>query len=171
FSRNPEDTLTRHRVERAVPVRKLSRGEVLPEIERLDLLILGGGDILFDAEAGIYLREVPLAQERGVAVMLYAVRARPRQEPAAQRWVSVCLTHADAVTVRERRARQVLEEVGVHREIGDCLYATLVVRAGKTPRDIPAAEAQRELRRQGADLLQHRTPPSFRVCHGEVEKA
>src|SRR5687768_1699204 len=45
FSRHPEDTLARHHVERAVPVRELSRYEVLPEIERLDLFILGGGGI------------------------------------------------------------------------------------------------------------------------------
>src|SRR5262245_23014484 len=54
FSRNPEDTLARHRVERAVPVREMSRDEVIPEIERLDLFILGGGGILFDAEAHLY---------------------------------------------------------------------------------------------------------------------
>ena len=33
FSRNPEDTLKRHRVEKAVPVRELTRGEVCPEIQ------------------------------------------------------------------------------------------------------------------------------------------
>jgi len=38
FSRDAEDTGQRHQVERAVPVRKLSRDEVLPEIQRLDLL-------------------------------------------------------------------------------------------------------------------------------------
>src|SRR5690242_7597886 len=50
FSRNPEDTLSRHSVERAVPVRQLTRREVTPEIQRLDLFILGGGGILFEGE-------------------------------------------------------------------------------------------------------------------------
>src|SRR5437868_1426163 len=70
FSRDAEDTKRRHGVERAVPVRKMSRAEVQAEIERLDLFILGGGGILFDAEARIYLREVGIAREKGVPVML-----------------------------------------------------------------------------------------------------
>jgi polysaccharide pyruvyl transferase WcaK-like protein len=37
FSRDADDTKQRHGVERAVPVRKLSRAEVAPEVERLDL--------------------------------------------------------------------------------------------------------------------------------------
>lgn len=47
FSRNPKDTLSRHKVERAIPVRELTRKEITPEIQRLDLFILGGGGILF----------------------------------------------------------------------------------------------------------------------------
>jgi polysaccharide pyruvyl transferase CsaB len=117
FSRDPDDTLRRHRVERALPVRKLSRDEVLPEIERLDLLILGGGGILFDAEAKIYLREVQLAHEKGVPVMIYAVSAGPLHDPAAQALVRNALMPTASVTVRERGARQTLEEAGVHREI------------------------------------------------------
>src|ERR1043166_4097737 len=56
FSRAPEDTKRRHGVERAVPVRKMSRAEAVPEVERLDLLIIGGGGVLFGAAAGIHLR-------------------------------------------------------------------------------------------------------------------
>jgi polysaccharide pyruvyl transferase WcaK-like protein len=85
FSRNPQDTLARHQVDRAIAVRELSRGEVIPEVERLDLFILGGGGILFDAEAATYLREVVLAEEREIPVMLYAVGAGPLQDPTAQR--------------------------------------------------------------------------------------
>jgi polysaccharide pyruvyl transferase CsaB len=117
FSRNAEDTKRRHRVERAVPVRKLSRAEVLPEIERLDLLILGGGGILYDADAKTYLREVQLAQEAGVPVMLYAIGAGPLKDPAAQALVRDCLDPVDLITVRERRAGKILEDAGVSREI------------------------------------------------------
>ena len=70
FSRDPEDTKRRHGVERAVAVRRLSRTEVQQEIERLDLFILGGGGILYDADARTYLREVSIAHERGIPVMV-----------------------------------------------------------------------------------------------------
>ncbi|QKT04067.1 polysaccharide pyruvyl transferase family protein [Ectothiorhodospiraceae bacterium 2226] len=117
FSRNPEDTLARHRVERAVPARRLSRSEAQAEVERLDLLIVGGGGILFDAEAKVFLREALLAHERQVPVMVYAVGAGPLRDPAAQQAVREALIPAAVVTVRELRARAVLEEAGVHREM------------------------------------------------------
>ena len=69
FSRDADDTRKRHAVERVVPVRTLSRDEVLPEVKRLDLLILGGGGILFDGEAQNFLREVTLAQEHRVPIV------------------------------------------------------------------------------------------------------
>jgi polysaccharide pyruvyl transferase WcaK-like protein len=53
FSRDAADTRRRHDVDRTVPVRTMSRDEILPEIGRLDLLILGGGGILYDADARI----------------------------------------------------------------------------------------------------------------------
>jgi polysaccharide pyruvyl transferase WcaK-like protein len=82
FSRNAEDTKARHEVERVVPVRKLSRDEVLPEVHRLDLLILGGGGILFDGEAQTFLREVMLAHKHRVPVMIYAISAGPLKDRA-----------------------------------------------------------------------------------------
>jgi polysaccharide pyruvyl transferase CsaB len=117
FSRNANETRERYPTARVVPVRDLSRGEVLPEVERLDLLILGGGGILFDAEASLFLREVILAREVGVPVMVYAVSAGPLEQPESRQLVRNCLDLVDAITVRERRARQVLEDVGVRREI------------------------------------------------------
>ncbi len=117
FSRNPEDTLKRHQVERAVPVRTLTRREVTPEVARLDLLILGGGGILFDGEAQIFLREVFLAHELGVPVAIYAVSAGPLDTAEARQAVRTGLNRAALITVRDRLGYRLLEDVGVEREI------------------------------------------------------
>jgi len=116
FSRDAEDTKRRHQVERAVPVRKLSRAEVTPEVERLDLLILGGGGILYDADARTYLREVQLAREKRVPVFVYAIGAGPLTHAAAQAAVRETLADVAMVTVREKSAHRVLEESGLHRD-------------------------------------------------------
>ena len=113
FSRDADDTKRRHKVERAVPVRKLSRTEIAPEIERLDLLLFGGGGILYDADARTYLREVLVAKEHGVPVMLFAVGAGPLDDPAVQTAVREALDGVAAITVRERSAQQALENAGV----------------------------------------------------------
>jgi polysaccharide pyruvyl transferase WcaK-like protein len=65
-------------------VRELSREQIRPEVARLDLLILGGGSILFDAEVGIYLREVMLAHEANVPVLVYAISAGPLDRPESR---------------------------------------------------------------------------------------
>ena len=116
FSRDADDTKRRHQVERAVPVRKLSRAEIMPEVERLDLLILGGGGILYDADARTYLREVQLAREKRVPVFVYAIGAGPLTHAAAQAAVRENLADVEMVTVREKSAHRVLEESGMHRE-------------------------------------------------------
>lgn len=117
FSRNPEDTLGRHDVERAIPVRELNQKEIGPEIERLDLFVLGGGGILFDGDVHNYLREVFLAHERNVPVMVYAISAGPLTDSRARRAVRDALNSAAIVTVRDRQGLRLLEDVGVSREI------------------------------------------------------
>ena len=140
FSRDPADTRERHGIARALPVRRMSRNEVLPEIRRLDLFVLGGGGILFDAEARIYLREVQLAHENNVPVMIYAVGAGPLKEPHAQRLVRDALNQAAAITVRDRRSRQLLEEIGVEREIMITGDPALLLE----PESLPAGAVERE---------------------------
>jgi len=136
FSRDAEDTKRRHGVERAVPVRKLSRAEVTAEVERLDLLLIGGGGILYDAEARVYLREVSIARDKGVPVMVYAIGAGPLNDPAAQAAVRECLEHVEVVTVRERSAQRVLEEAGVHREITVTADPALLLKPEPLPRGV-----------------------------------
>lgn len=134
FSRDAEDTKRRHAVERAIPVRKISRAEVVPEIERLDLLIFGGGGILYDAEVKLYLREVLVAKELGVPVMVYAVGAGPLKDAAAQAAVREALEGVQAITVRERSALQVLEEAGVHRDVVVTADPALLLKPAPLPR-------------------------------------
>ena len=146
FSRDAKDTATRHKVERTVAVRDLSRDEVRPEVVDLDLLILGGGGILYDDAAATYLREVELAQEHHVPVLVYAVSAGPLQSEAARTLVRDTLSRVDAVTVRERRARQLLEQVGV-REIEVTADPAFLLEAEPLPAEALQREGLNENRR------------------------
>ena len=147
FSRDPDDTKRRHGVERAVAVRKMSRAEAVPEVERLDLLVVGGGGILFDAEARIYLREAQIAREKGVPVMLYAIGAGPLRHAGAQAVVREVLDQVDVVTVRERSAQQVLEEAGVTREILVTADPALLLKPEPLPRGVLKSEGLEGRRR------------------------
>ncbi|MGH6913029.1 MAG: polysaccharide pyruvyl transferase family protein, partial [Geminicoccales bacterium] len=113
------------------------------EIQRLDLFILGGGGILFDGEAQVFLREVGLAHEHRVPVMVYAVSAGPLKDPAAQRVVRDGLSRAAVVTVRERGARQVLEDIDLQREILVTADPALLLEPEPLPQDA--------LKREGLD--------------------
>ena len=147
FSRDAEDTKRRHQVERAVPVRKLGRVEIAPEVENLDLLILGGGGILYDADARVYLREVQLAHEKRVPVMVYAVGAGPLDDPATQAAVRDALEPAAIVTVREKRAQRVLEHAGLHREIVVTADPALLTKPEPLPRGLLKREGLEGRRR------------------------
>ncbi|HEX3019607.1 MAG TPA: polysaccharide pyruvyl transferase family protein [Chitinispirillaceae bacterium] len=117
FSRDPDDTMRRHKIHNAFPVRKMSKRESIGEIEKLDVLIVGGGGILYDHEVKTYLREAQLAHEKGVPVMVYAVGAGPLKDPQSQDLVRTVIEQASVVTVRDKLSMQILEEIGVNREI------------------------------------------------------
>lgn len=113
FSRNPAHTLSHHPGVEAVPWEGVSRVDSAAVLDRLDLLILGGGGILYDREARRYLRVVRVAQERGLPLLTYAVGVGPLTEAVDCGMVRETLTSAIEVTVRDEESRVVLEEAGL----------------------------------------------------------
>jgi polysaccharide pyruvyl transferase CsaB len=116
FSRNPKDTERRHKV-RALPIREMHKDEVLEELRKLDLFILGGGGILFDGSIEPFLRDVNWAKELEIPVMVYAISVGPLKTPESKQLVVETLNKVDRITVRESEAKRVLHDLGVNQEI------------------------------------------------------
>jgi polysaccharide pyruvyl transferase WcaK-like protein len=81
-----------------------------------------------------------------VPVLVYAVTAAPPQDAAARTLVRDTLSRADAVTVRERRTRQLLEEVGV-REIEVTANPAFLLKPDPLPAQALAREGLNEKQR------------------------
>ncbi|MGV9277337.1 polysaccharide pyruvyl transferase family protein [Streptomyces griseosporeus] len=90
---------------------------VLDALGGLDLLVLGGGGILYDTEARRYLRLVRAAQVRGVRTFAYAVGAGPLRDAEDREAVRAVLPTMDDIVVRDEESRLVLEEVGIERDL------------------------------------------------------
>lgn len=148
FSRNPSDTISRHNVERAIPVRSLTRKEITPEVQELDLLVLGGGGILYDGEAETYLREVFLAHEMGIPVIVYAISAGPLiTQPSRQAVAEALNAESTIITVRDRLGYRLLEDIGVIQPIHLTADPALLLEPEDPPVDALVAEGV-ELRRR-----------------------
>lgn len=117
FSRDCKHTERHHDVDRVVAAREAVREELEAEIKRLDLMLLGGGGILYDHEASSYLRLVRFAQDAGVTTATYAVGAGPLERPADRESIAAVLNKMQLVTVREKAAKRLLEESGVQQDI------------------------------------------------------
>jgi polysaccharide pyruvyl transferase CsaB len=117
FSRDAAHTAANHDVDSAVAVREINRQEALEHVERLDLLLLGGGGILYDGEAGYYLREVQLAQRAGVPTMAFGIGAGPLSSAEDCRLVREVLGAMQIVTVRDAGAKRLLERIDVESPV------------------------------------------------------
>ncbi|MFD1545051.1 polysaccharide pyruvyl transferase family protein [Nonomuraea guangzhouensis] len=146
FSHNPSDTLARHRVEHAISARLLPKKEARQVVKELDLLILGGGGILYDGGAEAYLREVFLAHELGVPVFIYAVSAGPLRTPSAMQAVRDALNHCAVITVRDRLGYRLLEDVGVQNEIHLTADPAFLLEPEEMPIDALVAEGVQQER-------------------------
>jgi polysaccharide pyruvyl transferase CsaB len=167
FSRDAEDTRRRHRVEQVLAVRDLTREEVRAEVAGLDLLVLGGGGILYDREAEIYLREVFLAHELGVPVMVYAVSAGPLWLRSSREQVKEALSAAAVITVRDRQGRRLLEEIGIHSAVHVTADPALLLEPEPLPEDALIRENLDASRRMVAFSVREPGPaaPEIDVDH------
>ena len=141
FSRDREHTERHHDVDRVLDAREAVREELEDEIRRMDLMLLGGGGILYGREAASYLRLVRFAQEAGVATATYAVGAGPLEHPADRESVAEVLNEMQLVSVREKAAKRLLEESGVTRDIWVTADPALLLE--------PEPFTQRMLEREG----------------------
>ncbi|MFJ4468590.1 polysaccharide pyruvyl transferase family protein [Streptomyces sp. NPDC089424] len=118
FSRNAEHTRAHQpAADEVVDWEGVPQKQILDVLSNLDLLVLGGGGILYDGEARRYLRLVGAAQASGVRTFAYAVGAGPLREADDREAVRTVLSAMDEVVVRDEESRLVLEEAGLDRDI------------------------------------------------------
>ncbi|HXV92392.1 MAG TPA: polysaccharide pyruvyl transferase family protein [Pseudonocardia sp.] len=117
FSRDPGHTREHHGVDEVVAWETADRRATADSAACLDLLVLGGGGVLYDGEAGRYLRLVQAAHRAGVPVFVHAVGAGPLRDPHQQAAVRDALAGVADLVVRDEESRRVLEDAGVDREI------------------------------------------------------
>jgi polysaccharide pyruvyl transferase CsaB len=135
FSRDVKDTVRRHGVE-ALPVRTMTRDESREALRPLDLLIFGGGGILYDEEAQLYLREANLAHELRVPVMAYGLSAGPLSDPHNRKAVRESLNRCAAITVRDRRGQRLLQDVGVEVPVRVTADPALLLEPAEFPEEL-----------------------------------
>jgi polysaccharide pyruvyl transferase WcaK-like protein len=139
FSRDVKDTTRRHGVE-AVPVRTMTKDESREVIRSLDLLLFGGGGILYDEEAQVYLREANLAHDAQVPVMAYGLSVGPLTKPHNRQAVRESLNCFAALTVRDRHGQRLLQDLGVEVPVRVTADPALLIE----PKEFPEELWQRE---------------------------
>ncbi|AZQ32783.1 polysaccharide pyruvyl transferase [Streptomyces cyaneochromogenes] len=145
FSRNGEHTRGHQpEADEVVDWEGVPQKPVLDALAGLDLLVLGGGGILYDGEARRYLRLVKAAHERGVRTFAYAVGAGPLREADDREAVRSVLPEMTEVVVRDEESRLVLEEVGVERELTVTADPALLLK--------PEPFTERMMRQEGLPL-------------------
>ncbi|AIR96963.1 polysaccharide pyruvyl transferase family protein [Streptomyces glaucescens] len=149
LSRNAEHTRANHpALDEVVDWEGVPQRRLLDVLSRLDLLVLGGGGILYDGEARRYLRLVAAAQARGVRTFAYAIGAGPLRETEDREAVRTVLAGMAEVVVRDEESHLVLEEAGLDRDV--------VVTADPALLLPPEPFTDRMMRQEGIPAEAHR---------------
>jgi polysaccharide pyruvyl transferase CsaB len=135
FSRNAEHTLRRHRPDEVVCLEQSDRRRIAEVVGGLNLLVLGGGGILYDGECSRYLRVVQAAHAAGVPVFVHAVGAGPLRDLADRALVREALGGVADLVVRDAESKKVLEEAGVDAEISVTADPALLLEPVRFPRE------------------------------------
>ncbi|MGY1794589.1 polysaccharide pyruvyl transferase family protein [Geodermatophilus sp. SYSU D00525] len=135
FSRDPAHTRDAHLVDRVVDARRGRCDAVNEEIAGLDVLVLGGGGLLYDSEATEYLRHVRTAHRNGVPTVGYALGVGPLTTAEDRGAVREVVSVMTQVTVRDEGSRRVLEEVGIERPIEVVADPALLLSPAPFPAD------------------------------------
>ncbi len=154
FSRNPDDTQQRHKV-RSVSLHKMHKDDACKELRELDLFILGGGGILFEGIADLFLRDVNWAKECNIPVMVFGISVGPISKVETKELVKNTLTKVDRITVRENEAKKTLNDLGVTQPIEVTADLALLLKPENFTREM--------LEKQGVKLYKERPVIGFSV--------
>jgi polysaccharide pyruvyl transferase CsaB len=140
FSRDASHTRHHHPVDVVVDARSGFRDSVVEELSRLDLLLLGGGGLLHDGEARVYLADVRAAHSAGVPTVAYAIGVGPLTDQEDRAAVRDVVSGMRRVTVRDEASKRMLNEVGVTGRIEVAADPALLLRPEPVTREMLAAE-------------------------------
>jgi polysaccharide pyruvyl transferase CsaB len=128
FSRNVEHTRAHHDIADVVAWENTDRRHTAAAVARLDLLVLGGGGVLYDGESHRYLRLVQAAHDAGVPVFVHAVGAGPLNDSDERATARAALAGVADLVVRDEGSKRVLENAGVERDIVVAADPALLLR-------------------------------------------
>lgn len=130
FSNNPANTNERYGLD---SVKLLHKKGSLPAsilttilqnrkiIQKLDLLIIGGGGLLMDMykrDAPLYTSHALLGKLTGCEVIVYGVGAGPIQTKLGTFLIKLMVKCASTVSVRDVKSKALLKKIGVTKPVG-----------------------------------------------------
>ncbi|MEL4024065.1 polysaccharide pyruvyl transferase family protein [Lysinibacillus endophyticus] len=149
FSNNPKQTAAQYGVE-SYPLYYKNGNAIktfmktyklnVKIVQKLDFVVIGGGGILMD----LYKREAPLygsyammAKNSNVPYVVYGCGAGPLNTGLGKWFIKFMAKHAQNISVRDPKSKQLLQQIGVKREvhlIGDPAFSLEVERNGFSER-------------------------------------